>query len=97
MVLRNSSTTHVTTIYLSSSECAQLPWFNVSTQAEHNGNISLELLLHGITALYSFVTGRTLHFISPPYPNSDGDSLHPRKSSVDIQGNCRTYKCMGRF
>ena len=40
-----------------------------------------------------FLADRALHFISLPYPNSQGDSLHPRTISGDLQGICRNYKC----
>ena len=65
MALRTSSTTEVPSIHLYSSVCVQLPWFIASAQAEHNGNISLWLFLYGSTGWYSFLGGRTLHFIIP--------------------------------
>ena len=95
MALRTSSTTQVPTIHLSSSVCVQLPWFIVSAQAEHNLNISLDLLLYGSTGWYIFLGGRTLHFIiSSLSKQSRGQSAHTSLSG-DLQGTYRTYKCSG--
>ena len=89
MALRTSSSTHVPTIHLSSSVCIHLPWVIVAAEAEHNGNISLELLLYGSTGWHSFLGGRTLNFIYHTYPNIQGDSLHSNTLSADVQGTCR--------
>ena len=65
MALRTLSTTHVPNVHLSSSVCVHLLWFIVLSQAENNGNISLDLLLYGSTGWYSFLGGGTLHTIIP--------------------------------
>jgi len=63
-------------MHRSSSVCLQLLRHTISTQSEHNGNISLESLLYGSNEWLSFLGSRTLHFIIPSNRNSQGDSLH---------------------
>ena len=49
-----------------------MPWFIVSAQAEHNGNISLEWLIYGNTGWYCFLGGRTLYVIIPSLSKQSG-------------------------
>ena len=72
MALRTSSFNQLPMIQRSSSECVQRPWFIVWAQAEHKGNISLELDVYGRTGWYSFLGGKTLHFIIPSLSRQSG-------------------------
>jgi len=84
MTLRTSSTTQVATIHLSSSVCVQLLWFIESAQSENNVNISWSSPY--TEALDGTVSCEVEPYIplSPPYPNSQGDSLHSHTLSGDI-------------
>jgi len=91
----DSSTTHVPTIHRSFPECVQWQWFMASAHAEHNGNISLELLLYGRTGLYSFLEGKTLHFIIPSLSKQSRGQSAPTYTSGWPTGNFPYLRMQG--